>query len=93
MYTKLRMQKISLLAVILSLLSCKNVIESNSNPQLRDLCESLYMKKTTKNDEYVIHTNIDSAFQKTSKKALEKSLKEYEADNGFIADNESKLPS
>lgn len=79
------MKKILILAVILSALSCKNKNKSNITPQLeKELCESLYMDKPKNNDGNIVDTFIDSSLQNTSKTALSESLKEYNANNGFV---------
>lgn len=78
------MKKLITLLVVISFWGCKDKKETLITPKLeKDLCESLY-NDSKKIEGYTIKTYVDSSIQNISKGSLMESLKEYEADSGFV---------
>ncbi|RAR73826.1 penicillin-binding transpeptidase domain-containing protein [Flavobacterium aciduliphilum] len=78
------MKKLFTLLIVLSFLGCKDKKQSTITPKLeKDLCESLY-NDSKKIEGYTLKTYADSTIQNISKTSLLESLKESEADNGFV---------
>jgi cell division protein FtsI (penicillin-binding protein 3) len=50
----------------------------------KELAKSVFQNEAVKKDNYSIETAIDSSIQNSANQALLASLKEYEADNGFV---------
>ena len=74
-----------MLLVIISFLGCKDKKQTSITPKLeKELCESLYNNQSKKIEGYTLKTYVDSTIQNISKGSLMESLKEYEADNGFV---------
>jgi cell division protein FtsI (penicillin-binding protein 3) len=79
------MKKLIMLVIIISFLGCKDKKQSSITPKLeKELCESLYNNQSKKIEGYTLKTYVDSSIQNISKGSLLESLKEYEADNGFV---------
>ena len=65
------------------LVSCTK--QSEITPQFeKELAKSVFQNEVVKNDGYSIETAIDSSIQNSANQALLASLKEHEADNGFV---------
>jgi cell division protein FtsI (penicillin-binding protein 3) len=59
--------------------------QNEITPQLeKELSKSVFQNEVVKNDGYSIETAIDSSIQNSANQALLASLKEHEADNGFV---------
>ena len=79
------MKKIIFIIILLIVVSCKDKKQSSITPKLeKELCESLYNNQSKKIEGYTLKTYVDSTIQNTTKASLLESLKEYEADNGFV---------
>jgi len=79
------MKKLIMLLVIVSFLGCKEKKQLSITPKLeKELCESLFNNQSKKIDGFTLKTYVDSTIQNTTKASLLESLKEYEADNGFV---------
>ena len=50
----------------------------------KELSKTVFQNEAVKKDNYSIETAIDSSIQNSANQALLASLKEYEADNGFV---------
>lgn len=50
----------------------------------KELAKTVFQNESVKKDSYSIETTIDSSIQNNANQALLASLKEYEADNGFV---------
>lgn len=79
------MKKYLCVVVLLFVLSCKDKKQLIITPKLeKELCESLYNNQSKKIEGYTLKTYVDSTIQNISSASLLESLKEYEADNGFV---------
>jgi cell division protein FtsI (penicillin-binding protein 3) len=79
------MKKLIMLVIIISFIGCKDKKQSSITPKLeKELCESLYNNQSKKIEGYTLKTYIDSSIHNTTKASLLESLKEFEADNGFV---------
>ena len=59
--------------------------QNDITPQLeKELSKTVFQNESVKKDSYSIETTIDSSIQNNANQALLASLKEYEADNGFV---------
>lgn len=74
---------IRILAFTALLVSCSK--QNEITPQLeKELSKTVFQNESVKNDGYSIETAIDSSIQNSANQALLASLKEFEADNGFV---------
>jgi cell division protein FtsI (penicillin-binding protein 3) len=65
------------------LVSCTK--QNEITPQLeKELAKTVFQNEAVKKDNYSIETAIDSSIQNSANQALLASLKEYEAENGFV---------
>lgn len=76
--------KNSLIALLLFLtVSCTK--QSEITPQLeKELAKTVFQNEAVKKNGYSVETTIDSSIQNSANQALLASLKQYEADNGFV---------
>ena len=59
--------------------------QNEITPQFeKELAKTVFQNESVKNDGYSIETAIDSSIQNSANQALLASLKQYEADNGFV---------
>jgi cell division protein FtsI (penicillin-binding protein 3) len=59
--------------------------QNEITPQLeKELSKTVFQDEAVKKDGYSFETTIDSSIQNSANQALLASLKEYEADNGFV---------
>ena len=69
--------------LLLLVVSCTK--QNEITPQLeKELAKTVFQTESVKNDGYSIETAIDSSIQNSANQALLASLKEFEADNGFV---------
>lgn len=68
---------------ISTLFSCTK--QNDITPQLeKELAKTVFQSESVIKDNYSIETSIDSSIQNSANQALLASLKEHEADNGFV---------
>lgn len=69
--------------LLLLIVSCTK--QNEITPQFeKELAKTVFQNESVKNDGYSIETAIDSSIQNSANQALLASLKQYEADNGFV---------
>ena len=77
------MKKIICLLLISISFSCTK--QNEITPQLeKELSKTVFQNEAIKKDGYSIETTIDSSIQHSANQELLESLKEFEADNGFV---------
>ena len=73
------------LIVLLLFLIVSCTKQNEITPQLeKELAKTVFQTESVKIDGYSIETTIDSSIQNSANQALLVSLKQYEADNGFV---------
>lgn len=73
------------LIVLLLFLTVSCTKQNEITPQLeKELSKTVFQNESVKKDSYSIETTIDSSIQNSANQALLASLKQYEADNGFV---------
>ena len=77
------MKRMILVLVISTLFSCAKQNEITTQLE-KELAKTVFQNESVKKDSYSIETTIDSSIQNNANQALLASLKEYEADNGFV---------
>ena len=69
--------------LLLLIVSCTK--QNEITPQFeKELAKTVFQNESVKKDSYSIETTIDSSIQNSANQALLASLKQYEADNGFV---------
>lgn len=77
------MKKPSIAFLLLLIVSCTK--QNDITPQLeKELAKTVFQNEAVKKDSFSIETTIDSSIQNSANQALLASLKEHEADNGFV---------
>jgi cell division protein FtsI (penicillin-binding protein 3) len=77
------MKIIIMVLFISTLFSCTK--QNDITPQLeKELAKTVFQSESVIKDNYSIETSIDSSIQNSANQALLASLKEHEADNGFV---------
>jgi cell division protein FtsI (penicillin-binding protein 3) len=77
------MKKIICVLLISISFSCTK--QNEITPQLeKELAKTVFQNEAVKKDSFSIETTIDSSIQNNANQALLTSLKQYEADNGFV---------
>ena len=77
------MKKPSIAFLLFLIVSCTK--QNEITPQLeKELSKTVFQNEAVKKDSYSIETTIDSSIQNRANQSLLASLKEYEADNGFV---------
>ena len=74
---------IGILVFTALLVSCTKQNEITTQLE-KELAKTVFQNESVKKDSYSIETTIDSSIQNNTNQALLASLKEYEADNGFV---------
>lgn len=73
------------LIVLLLFLTVSCTKQNEITPQFEnELAKTVFQNEAVKTDGYSIETTIDSSIQHSANQALLASLKQYEADNGFV---------
>ena len=73
------------LIVLLLFLTVSCTKQNEITPQFEnELAKTVFQNEAVKTDGYSIETTIDSSIQNSANQALLTSLKQYEADNGFV---------
>lgn len=75
----------AIVTIVFSALIVSCTKQNLITPQLeKELAKSVFQNESVKTDGYSIETIIDSSIQNSANQALLTSLKQYEADNGFV---------
>ena len=77
------MKKPSIALLLFLIVSCTKQNEITTQLE-KELAKTVFQNEAVKKDGYSIETTIDSSIQNNTNQALLASLKEYEADNGFV---------
>ena len=77
------MKRIILVLFISTLFSCTKQNEITTQLE-KELAKTVFQTESVKIDGYSIETAIDSSIQNSANQALLASLKEFDADNGFV---------
>ena len=77
------MKNPSIAFLLFLIVSCTKQNEITTQLE-KELSKTVFQNEAVKKDNYSIETAIDSSIQNSANQALLASLKEYEADNGFV---------
>lgn len=75
----------AIVIILFSTLTVSCTKQNEITPQFeKELAKTVFQNETVKTDGYSIESTIDSSIQNSANQALLASLKEFDADNGFV---------